>query len=69
MAQCKMCGRKGFFLSVSANGLCKSCEPIVVMDVQQRGRIINDCMKLVSSQPCNVAEYVINAPYNPTLGC
>lgn len=48
MAQCKMCGQKGFFLSVSANGLCKSCEPIVVMDVQQRGRIINDCMKLVS---------------------
>lgn len=48
MAQCKMCGRKGFFLSVSANGLCNSCEPIVVMDVQQRGRVINDCMKLVA---------------------
>jgi len=43
-----MCGRKGFFLSVSANGLCNSCEPIVVMDVQQRGRIVNDCMKLVA---------------------
>lgn len=48
MAQCKMCGRKGFFLSVSANGLCNSCESIVVMDVQQRGRIVNDCMKLVA---------------------
>lgn len=48
MAQCKMCGRKGFFLSLSTNGLCNSCEPIVVMDVQQRGRIINDCMKLVA---------------------
>lgn len=48
MAQCKMCGRKGFFLSVNANSLCKSCEPIVVMDVQQRGRIINDCIKLVA---------------------
>lgn len=48
MAQCKMCGRKGFFLLVSANSLCKSCEPIVVMNVQQRGRIINDCMKLVA---------------------
>jgi len=47
MAQCKMCGRKGFLLSVSANGLCKSCDQIVVMDVQQRGRIINDCMKLI----------------------
>jgi ssDNA-binding Zn-finger/Zn-ribbon topoisomerase 1 len=47
MAQCKMCGQKGFLLKVSANGLCKSCDPIVVMDVQQRGRIINDCMKLI----------------------
>lgn len=48
MAECKMCGRKGLFLLVSANGLCKSCESIVVMDVQQRGRIINDSMKLVA---------------------
>jgi len=48
MAQCKMCGQKGLLLSVSANGLCKSCEPIVVMDVQQRGRIMQDCMKLVA---------------------
>ncbi|MBU4349766.1 hypothetical protein KJ830_03460 [bacterium] len=48
MAQCKMCGRKGFFLSVSEDGLCKSCESIVVMDIQQRGRIINDCIKLVN---------------------
>ena len=48
MAQCKMCGQKGFFLSVSENGLCKSCELIFVMDLQQRGRIINDCIKLVN---------------------
>lgn len=47
MAKCKMCGRRGFFLLVSTNGLCKSCNPIVVMDVQQRGRIINDCVRLV----------------------
>jgi len=48
MAQCKMCERKGIFLSVSENGLCKSCESIVVMDIQQRVRIINDCIKLVN---------------------
>lgn len=47
MAQCKMCGRKGLLLSVSADGLCRSCAPIVVMDVQQRGRIIKDSMKLI----------------------
>ena len=43
-----MCGQKGFFLSVSEDGLCKSCESIVVMDIQQRVRIINDCIKLVN---------------------
>ena len=48
MAQCKMCERKGIFLSVSENGLCKSCESIVMMDIQQRVRIINDCIKLVN---------------------
>jgi len=48
MAQCKMCERKGIFLSVSENGLCKSCESIVVMNIQQRVRIINDCIKLVN---------------------
>lgn len=48
MGQCKMCGRKGFFLAVSVNGLCNACERIVVMDVQQRRRIIDDCMKLVA---------------------
>jgi len=31
MAQCKMCGQKGFFLSVSENGLCKSCELILTV--------------------------------------
>ena len=49
MAQCKMCGRKGFLLSVSAIGLCKSCSPSVVMDIQQRVRIINDCMELIDT--------------------
>jgi hypothetical protein len=43
-----MCERKGIFLSVSENGLCKSCESIVVMNIQQRVRIINDCIKLVN---------------------
>lgn len=48
MAQCLLCDKKGFFLSVSANGLCSSCEPVVVMDVQQRGRIVGDCIKIIS---------------------
>lgn len=48
MAQCKMCGQKSLFLSVSENGLCKPCDSIVVMDIQQRGRIIQDCMRLIN---------------------
>jgi hypothetical protein len=47
VAYCKNCGNKGIFLSVNRDGLCKSCEPIVVNDIQQHARIINDSMKLV----------------------
>ncbi len=46
MAKCKMCGRKGLFLWVSKNGLCKACDVIAELDIRQRTRIINDCMKL-----------------------
>ncbi|MFV9631354.1 MAG: hypothetical protein ACNYWM_09835 [Methanosarcinales archaeon] len=35
----------------------------------QPNRLIWGDNLLVLSQPCNVAEYVINTPYNPTLGC
>ena len=49
MAECKYCGRTGIFLAVTKNGLCGNCDPIVAMDVLQRGRIINDSMKLVKS--------------------
>lgn len=48
MGQCKMCGRKGLFLSITANGLCKYCDTVVTMDVMNRGRVINDCMSLVA---------------------
>src|SRR3990172_7345958 len=49
MAACKHCGRSGIFLTVTKNGLCSNCDPIVVMDVLQRVRIINDSMKLVKT--------------------
>ena len=48
MGECKWCGRKGLFVSVSQNGLCGTCTPIVGMDFQQRNRIIQDCLKLIS---------------------
>lgn len=47
MATCKYCGRSGFFLSVSKDGLCNSCSPIVLMDVQNKLRIINDSSRII----------------------
>ena len=46
MGKCKYCGRKGIFLSVDSNGLCGKCSPILVSDIAQRGRIMDDCCKL-----------------------
>lgn len=46
MAQCKWCKKKGFFRSVDSNGLCTSCAPGILFDIQQRFRIVNDCMRL-----------------------
>lgn len=47
MAQCKYCGRKGFFLSVSSQGLCGDCVLFVKMDVDNRVRIINDSIEII----------------------
>jgi len=47
MAQCKSCDRSGIFFSVNSDGLCSSCASIVVMDVSQKVRLVNDCAKLV----------------------
>jgi hypothetical protein len=47
MAQCRYCKRSGLFLSVTTNGLCTACEPVVMTDVQQRARVIGDCIELV----------------------
>lgn len=47
MAQCKLCGKKGIFLSISSNGLCNNCDPILVLEVTQKARIIQDCMRII----------------------
>jgi len=49
MGQCKWCSRTGWFLSLTSEGLCSSCKPIVHMDVVQRIRIINDSMKIINN--------------------
>lgn len=47
MAECKLCGKKGIFLSLSDNGLCKGCDPIVALEVTQKARIIQDCLRII----------------------
>jgi len=49
MAECKWCGRSGWFLRLSPGGLCTNCLPLVNMDARQRGRIINDSMKILNA--------------------
>jgi len=47
MATCKWCGDSGWLVIVTPNGLCSKCNSVVGMDVNQRKRIMDDCIKLV----------------------
>jgi len=49
MAQCKWCEKKGFFLKVSNEGLCNSCQQIIIFDFQQRMRIVDESIELVDN--------------------
>ena len=42
MAECKFCGKKGFFLSVNKDGLCKGCASAIAIQVEQSARIIKE---------------------------
>jgi len=48
MSRCRLCDRKSLFLSVSRDGLCKNCQPIVEMDVRQRVRIMQDSLEIIN---------------------
>ena len=45
MARCKWCNKRGLFLSVDSNGLCRDCEHLVV-EVDSRARVLQDSMRL-----------------------
>jgi len=47
MAQCIWCERKGLFLSVDRNKLCRNCQATIYFDFQQRLRIIQDSQKII----------------------
>lgn len=40
MPQCKYCNKKGLFLSLSEEGLCRECLAVVTLNVQERVRVI-----------------------------
>ena len=45
MARCKWCDKRGMFLSVDPNGLCRNCQHLVV-EIQSRARVLEQSMKL-----------------------
>jgi hypothetical protein len=49
MAQCKLCDRSGWFLSLSDNTLCQQCEPFFQLDLRQRGRIILESQEIIKA--------------------
>jgi len=49
MAQCKLCNKKGLFLMVNRNGLCKNCASILAVEVQSRLRVLDDSHRIVKN--------------------
>jgi hypothetical protein len=48
MGQCKYCGKKGFFLSIDKDGLCRNCAPVLLMQVQQSIRVIKESEDIIN---------------------
>jgi hypothetical protein len=49
MATCKWCGRSGWLLSISANGMCDTCEATEVPSIVRKVQIIQESQSLVES--------------------
>jgi hypothetical protein len=49
MAKCNYCQKKGFFLGVDKNKLCNKCSPFVVSDIENRGMIVLESLKLAQT--------------------
>ena len=45
MARCKWCNKRGLFLSVDSNGLCRDCEHLAV-EIVSRARVLQESMRL-----------------------
>ncbi len=62
MAQCKWCGRKRIFLSITKIGLCKTCKSIIETKVHRYGRMIRYAENIVDNSN-DVDERVKNCRY------
>lgn len=45
MARCKWCDKRGIFLSVDPNGLCRDCQ-YLIEEIQSRARVLEQSMQL-----------------------
>ena len=48
MALCKWCERRGLFLRVDANGLCRNCEHLA-LEIHTRARVLGESMRLAKN--------------------
>ena len=46
MARCKHCEKGGIFQKVDKEGLCKSCAPTVIPDIDKHSNVIYEAMHL-----------------------
>ncbi len=49
MRQCKWCGKKGLFLKITENGLCRQCDVVIVSKVIQHHGHYNESFQLIES--------------------
>jgi len=49
MPQCKWCDKKGFFLSLSKRGLCKSCQSMIETKINSHSRVIKSNIKVLGT--------------------
>jgi len=46
MARCKHCAKGGIFQKVDKEGVCKSCAPTVIPDIDKHSNVIYEAMHL-----------------------
>ena len=49
MATCAYCNRSGWLLSLTGNGLCHSCDPVVALEVSERARLIRESESIINA--------------------